>query len=74
MARGVKTRKWTVSSRKFWYIQEANEKIAMKLANHILCVNPNIKKRIEERFPGSIRQVGSDDGVGRYKCFFTQPL
>jgi len=48
---GRKDQKMDSLIKKFWYIQEANEKIAMKLANHILCVNPNIKKRIEEKFP-----------------------
>ncbi len=48
---GRKDQKMDSLIKKFWYIQQANEKIAMKLASHILCVNPNIKKRIEEKFP-----------------------
>ena len=48
---GRKDQKMDSLIKKFWYIQAANEKIAMKLANHILCVNPNIKKRIEKEFP-----------------------
>ncbi len=37
--------------KKYWYIQATNEKIALRLARHILCVNPNIKKRIDKEFP-----------------------
>ncbi len=48
---GRKDQKMDSLIKKFWYIQAANEKIALRLANHILCVNPNIKKRIDENFP-----------------------
>lgn len=48
---GRKDQKMDSLIKKFWYIQATNERIALKLANHILCVNPNIKKRIEEKFP-----------------------
>jgi len=53
---GRKDQKMDSLIKKFWYIQQANEKIAMKLANHILCVNPNIKKRIEEKFPSQSKK------------------
>ncbi len=48
---GRKDQKMDSLIRKYWYIQATNEKIALRLANHILCVNPNIKKRIDEEFP-----------------------
>lgn len=48
---GRKDQKMDSLIKKFWYIQAANEKVAMRLADHILCVNPNIKKRIEKEFP-----------------------
>ena len=48
---GRKDQKMDSLIKKFWYIQATNEKIALNLADHILCVNPNIKKRIEEEFP-----------------------
>lgn len=48
---GRKDQKMDSLIKKFWYIQAANEKIALNLADHILCVNPNIKKRIDENFP-----------------------
>lgn len=37
--------------KKYWMIQSANERVALSLADHVLCVNPNIKKRIETEFP-----------------------
>ena len=48
---GRKDQKMDSLIKKFWYIQAMNEKIAMSLANHILCVNPNIKKRVDKEFP-----------------------
>lgn len=48
---GRKDQKMDSLIRKYWMIQSANERIALSLADRILCVNPNIKARIESEFP-----------------------
>ena len=48
---GRKDQKMDSLIRKYWFIQQFNERTALRLAAHILCVNPNIKKRLEKEFP-----------------------
>jgi glycosyltransferase involved in cell wall biosynthesis len=38
--------------RRFWFLHALNEKIALRLARKILCVNPNIVRRIAAEWPG----------------------
>lgn len=48
---GRKDQKMDSLIRKYWLVQATNERLALGLADRILCVNPNIRKRIDEEFP-----------------------
>lgn len=54
---GRKDQKMDSLIKKYWYIQATNERVALSLADHILCVNPNIKKRLDEEFPRQARRA-----------------
>jgi glycosyltransferase involved in cell wall biosynthesis len=43
--------------RRFWFLHALNERIALRLATRILCVNPNIVKRIAAEWPGLARKA-----------------
>ena len=73
---GRKDQKMDSLIKKYWYIQAANERVALSLADHILCVNPNIKKRLEEEFPrlakkAEVMTVSVDTDVFRPAPFNT---
>jgi glycosyltransferase involved in cell wall biosynthesis len=48
---GSKDQKMDSLIKKFWFIHAANERLALALANRILCVNPNIVVRMKREFP-----------------------
>lgn len=73
---GRKDQKMDSLIRKYWMIQSANERIALSLADRILCVNPNIKKRIDDEFPrlgakAEVMTVSVDTRVFRPSPFDT---
>jgi glycosyltransferase involved in cell wall biosynthesis len=41
----------------FWFIHRMNEQIAIRLADAIICVNPNIVARLEREFPNAARRA-----------------
>jgi len=43
--------------KKFWFIHRINEQIAIRLADRIICVNPNIFARLEREFPHAARRA-----------------
>ena len=40
--------------KKLWFLHALNERIALRLASRILCVNANIIKRMEREFPAAV--------------------
>jgi glycosyltransferase involved in cell wall biosynthesis len=73
---GRKDQKMDSLIRKYWMIQSANERIALSLADRILCVNPNIKKRLDQEFPrqsgkAEVMTVSVDTDVYRPSQFDT---
>jgi glycosyltransferase involved in cell wall biosynthesis len=47
---GSKADKMDSLIKKYWLLHRANEEIAIRLANKIVCVNSNIVRRLEEKF------------------------
>jgi glycosyltransferase involved in cell wall biosynthesis len=47
---GSKADKMDSLIKKYWFLHRANEEIAVRLANKIVCVNSNIVRRLEEEF------------------------
>jgi glycosyltransferase involved in cell wall biosynthesis len=47
---GSKADKMDSLIKKYWFLHRANEEIAIRLANKIVCVNSNIARRVEEEF------------------------
>ena len=43
--------------KKFWFIHRMNEQIAIRLADAIICVNPNILARLEREHPRAARRA-----------------
>ena len=41
----------------FWFIHRISEQIAIRLADRIICVNPNILARLEREFPRAARRA-----------------
>jgi len=41
----------------FWFIHRISEQIAIRLADRIICVNPNILARLEREFPHAARRA-----------------
>ena len=55
---GSKADKMDSLIKKYWYIHRMNEEIAIRLASKIVCVNPNIARRLEGKLgPGDDRIV-----------------
>jgi glycosyltransferase involved in cell wall biosynthesis len=54
---GSKDEKMDSLIKSYWFIHRFNEKLALTLANRILCVNPNILKRLEREFPKAARKA-----------------
>jgi glycosyltransferase involved in cell wall biosynthesis len=46
---GSKADKMDSLIKKYWFLHRMNEEIAVRLADHIVCVNPNIARRLEEK-------------------------
>lgn len=43
--------------KRYWFIHLLNERIAVRLANHIFGVNPNIVERIKRLYPSAARKI-----------------
>jgi glycosyltransferase involved in cell wall biosynthesis len=55
---GSKADKMDSLIKKYWYIHRMNEEIAIRLAKKVVCVNPNIARRLEGKLsPGDDRIV-----------------
>jgi glycosyltransferase involved in cell wall biosynthesis len=54
---GTKNDKMDSLIKKFWSLHRMNEQIAIRLADAIICVNPNILARLEREFPRAARRA-----------------
>jgi len=54
---GTKNDKMDSLIKTFWFIHRMNERIAIRLADLIICVNPNILARLEREFPRAARRA-----------------
>ena len=54
---GSKDEKMDSLIKAYWFLHRFNEKLALSLANRILCVNPNILKRLTRDFPKAARKA-----------------
>lgn len=54
---GTKNDKMDSLIKTFWFIHRMNERIAIRLADLIMCVNPNILARLEREFPRAARRA-----------------
>ena len=71
---GSKNDKMDSLIKKLWFVHALNEKIALRLASHILCVNANIVTRMKREFPreaakAEVMTVSVDPDVFRVKPF-----
>jgi glycosyltransferase involved in cell wall biosynthesis len=62
--------------KKYWYLHRINESIATKLADHIICVNPDIEARFKAKLPHaaeriSFMPVSVDTGIFHPESFDT---
>jgi glycosyltransferase involved in cell wall biosynthesis len=54
---GTKNDKMDSLIKTFWFIHRMNEQIAIRLADVIICVNPNILARLERKYPRAARRA-----------------
>ena len=54
---GTKNDRMDSLIKKFWFIHRVNEAIAIRLADQIICVNPNILARLEREDPRAARKA-----------------
>jgi glycosyltransferase involved in cell wall biosynthesis len=54
---GSRDQKMDSLIKKLWFLHAFNEKLALSLARRILCVNPNIVKRMTREFPRQARKA-----------------
>ena len=54
---GTKNDKMDSLIKTFWFIHRMNEQIAIRLADVIICVNPNILARLEREYPRAARRA-----------------
>ena len=54
---GTKDDKMDSLIKKFWFLHETNQKIAVALAHRIICVNPNILSTLEREKPKAARRA-----------------
>ena len=54
---GTKNDKMDSLIKNFWFIHRINEQIAIRLADRIICVNPNILARLKREFPHAARRA-----------------
>ncbi len=54
---GRKDQKMDSLIRKLWFVHRLNETVALTLASHIFCVNPNIVERLKVLLPGAARKA-----------------
>ncbi len=43
--------------KKFWFVHAFNERLALRLAHRIVCVNPNIVTRMQREFPHAVAKA-----------------
>lgn len=43
--------------KKFWFVHAFNERLALRLARRIMCVNPNIVTRMRREFPHAVEKA-----------------
>ena len=51
---GSKEQKMDSLIKKYWFIHAANETMALRLADRVMCVNPNIVERMRREFPWAV--------------------
>ena len=54
---GSKDQKMDSLIKTYWFVHRFNEGLALRLANRILCVNPNIVKRMATLYPAAARKA-----------------
>lgn len=54
---GSKDQKMDSLIKKLWFVHRANETLALTLADRVLCVNPNIVRRLENILPRAARKA-----------------
>lgn len=54
---GSKEQKMDSLIKKLWFLHRANESIALRLADRVLCVNPNIIERLKRILPSAARKA-----------------
>ena len=54
---GAKDQKMDSLIKKLWFVHRFNEGLALRLASRILCVNPNIVKRMQGLYPAAARKA-----------------
>ena len=54
---GSKDDKMDSLIKKLWFLHSFNERLALRLASRILCVNGNIVKRMEREFPNAAKKA-----------------
>ncbi len=60
--------------KQLWYIHSLNERIALRLASRIICVNANIVKRMERLFPKQVSKAEVMTVSVDTKVFATKPF
>lgn len=51
---GSKEQKMDSLIKKYWFVHAANEKLALRLADRVMCVNANIIERMKTEFPWAV--------------------
>jgi glycosyltransferase involved in cell wall biosynthesis len=51
---GSKEQKMDSLIKKYWFVHAANERLALRLADHVMCVNANIVERMKREFPFAV--------------------
>lgn len=54
---GTKKDKMDSLIKKYWFIHSSAERLALRLADRIMCVNPNIVERIKREFPAAVAKA-----------------
>lgn len=71
---GSKDDKMDSLIKKLWFVHALNEKIALRLASRILCVNANIIRRMEREFPFAVPKAEVMTVSVDPHIFSTQPF
>lgn len=54
---GSKEQKMDSLIKKYWFVHAANERLALRLADHVMCVNANIVERMKREFPWAVAKA-----------------